>query len=295
MIFFDEDCNARYFRTEPGKLLPKDLDPIVDNLTGSDVSDIVIGTCAQTAMYPGARAIDEFAKGFDIEKGLDQPWFQGQPSPSSFRNAANIKALAALGVDSNDYLLKRAREKGFRAWVTVRMNDQHSTEIPRMPLHCRLWMEHPELRTQSHAPEAGFSYEHKIVRDTFRDVIRENLELYDVDGILLDWMRHVPHFNDGEGEAHIPLINDYMQEIRRMVDDFSAKRGHRILLAARIPATIESARYHGLDGVEWARRGIIDRLVIAPKYLRSFVLDANAWKAAIHIDGFPVTACIDTP
>ena len=295
MIFFDEDCNARYFRAEAGKLKPEDLDSIVDNLAGSDVSDILIGTCAQVAMYPGARAITEFTEGFDIEKGLEQPWFHGQATPALYSNAANIMALAALGIDSNEYLLKRSRAKGFRAWVTIRMNDQHCTEIPKMPLHGRLWMEHPELRTQTHAPEAGFSYEHAIVRDTFRDVIRENLELYDVDGIMLDWMRHVPYFNDGEGEAHIPLMNDYIQEIRRLVDKFSAMRGHRILLAARIPATIESARYHGVDGVEWARRGLVDRLVIAPKYLRSFVLDANAWKAAIGKDGFPVTACIDTP
>lgn len=295
MIFFDEDCNARYFRAEAGKLLPKDLDHIVDALTGSDVTDIIIGTCAQTAMYPGARAINEFTEGFDIEKGIEQPWSFGQPNPSLYRNAANIVALAALGIDSNDYLLKRAREKGFCTWVTVRMNDQHCTDTPKMPLHCRLWMEHPELRTQSHAPEAGFSYEHAIVRDTFRDVIRENLELYDVDGIVLDWMRHVPHFNDGEGEAHITIMNDYMQEIRRMVNDFAAKRGHRIQLAVRIPLTIQSARYHGLDGVEWARRGLVDRLVISPKYLRSFVMDANAWKAAIGREDFPVTACIDTP
>ena len=295
MLFFDEDCNARYYYAEAGTLQPTDLNHIVDSLEGSDVSDIVIGTGAQTAMYPGAKAINEFTEGFEMEKGLCQPWFRGNPKASSYRNAANIKVLASMGVDSNAYLIQRAREKGFHPWVTIRMNDQHGTEIPETPGHSQLWMQHPELRTKSHAPQSGFSYEHPLVRETFRNVIRENLELYDVDGILLDWMRHVPHFNDGEGEAHIPLMNDYLHAIRQMVDEFSARRGHRILLAARIPATIASARFHGLDGVEWAKRGYVDRLVISPKYLRSFTLNAGAWKNAIGNDAFPVTACIDTP
>ena len=296
MLFFDEDCNARYFYREAGTMVPSDLDHIVDDLAGTDVKTLVIGTGAQNAMYPGARAVDEFIAGFEMQKGLKQPWFGDLPgSASIYRNAANIVVLASMGVDSNDYLVRRAREKGLSPWLTIRMNDQHNTWLEHVPGHSRLWSDHPELRTRSHAPQSGLSYEHPVVRETFFDVIKENLTLYDVDGIVIDWMRHVPHFNDGEGASHIPMMNEYMHGIRDLVDGFAARRGHRIQIASRVPATVEQARRHGLDAVEWARRGYIDRIIISPKYLRNYTLDPSAWKAAVGDEKFPVTACIDVP
>ncbi len=296
MIFFDEDCNARYYYAEAGTIMPKDLDHIVDDLLNTDVKVLVVGCGGQTAMYPGAKAIREFVAGFDISKGLDQPWFRGQlGTPAAYRNAANIVVLKNMGVDSNDYLLKRAAAKGLGKWITIRMNDQHCTWLEHSPGHGDLWMDHPELRTQTCAPQSGLSYEHKEVRQMYFDSIREQLELYDVDGIVLDWMRHVPHFNDGEGEKNIPVMNEYIHSIRLLADEYAAKRGHKILIAPRVPATVASARYHGLDAVAWAQAGDIDRIIISPKYLRSYILDPGAWKAAVGNDDFPVTACIDTP
>ena len=295
MLFFDEDCNARYYYAEAGTLLPKDLDHIVDDLKNTDVKSMVIGTGGASAMYPGAKAVNEYIAGFEMEKGLDQPWFCGHPGVWGYRNAANIVVLQKMGCDSNDYLLKRARENGMEAWITIRMNDQHGTWVEKSPGHSQLWMDHPEMRTQTCAPQSGLSFEHPQVREMMFNVIKENLELYDVDGIILDWMRHVPHFNDGEGESFIPVINDYMGEIRKMVDSFAEKRGRRIMIAPRLPASVERARYHGLDGAAWAQKGYIDRLIISPKYLRSYILDPGEWKRAIGRDDFPVTACIDTP
>ena len=291
MLFFDEDSNARYFLAEAGLLKPENLDPIVDDLAGTDVKNLVIGT----AIAPGTMEPNAFLHGFELEKGPDQPWFRGKPSPVLYRHVANVSALRKMGVDSSSYLLKRAKEKGMTAWITVRMNDQHGTWDEQSPGRPKLWKEHPELRTRTCAPQSGLSYEHAAVRDAFFNVIKTNLEFYDFDGIVLDWMRHVPHFDDGDGEHYIPLMNDYLHDIRKLVDSYAEKRNHKILIACRVPATVASAKYHGLDGVAWAKKGYVDRLIISPKYVRSYMLDASRWKKAIGISGFPVTACIDTP
>ena len=295
MLFFDEDCNARYHYSEAGTILPKDLDHIVDDLANTDVKNMVIGTGAGCAMYPGAKAVKEYIAGFEIEKGLNQPWFCGNPSVTGYRNAANIVVLQKMGCDSNAYLLKRAKEKNMAAWITIRMNDQHGTWLEKSPGHSQLWMDHPELRTQTCAPQSGLSFEHAQVREMLYNVIKENLELYDIDGVILDWMRHVPHFNDGEGPKFIPVINKFMCDIKKLVDEFATLRGHKIQIGTRIPASVERARYHGLDGVEWAKQGYVDHLIISPKYLRSYILDPSDWKREIGNENFPVTACIDTP
>ena len=291
MLFFDEDGNTRYIHVEAGSMQPEDLNPIVDDLTGTDVKNMVIGT----SITVGTSDPRDSFRDFDPEKGMDQPYFRGKADIYAYRHAANVVALRKMGVDSSSYLLKRAREKGMTAWITVRMNDQHNTWDEQSRGRPKLWREHPELRTRTCAPQSGFSYEHAAVRDAFFNMVKTNLEFYDFDGIVLDWMRHVPHFDDGTGEHYIPLMNDYLRSIRNLVDSFAEKRKHRILIACRIPATVASAKYHGLDGVAWAKNGYVDRLIISPKYIRSYMLDASQWKKAIGIPGFPVTACIDTP
>ena len=294
MIFFDEDCNSRYYPVEAGTMTVGDLDPLVDKLSGGDVGVFVIGVGGQNAMYPGAKAIDEFIDGFRMELGLEQPWMHGLADKWAYRNAANIVVLLNHGIDSNRYLLDRARLRGMSPWITIRMNDQHGTYLPFSPMHSRLWMEHPEYRTRSHFPESGLSYEHEIVRSRALNIVREVMDLYDADGYVIDWMRIVPHFDDGKGPEHIPEMNALMRGIREYADALSAKRGHRIEIIARVPATVKASLYHGLDAVSWAAEKLVDRLVISPKYIRSYLLDAGAWKKAIGDPDFPVIANIDT-
>ena len=111
----------------------------------------------------------------------------------------------------------------------------------------------------------------------------------------MDWMRHVPYFNEGEGRRFIPIMNEYLSSLRELVNSFASRRGHKIEIAARIPASVAVAKYHGFDGVAWAENGYVDRLIISPKYLRSYSLDPSEWKKNIRKTDFPVTACIDTP
>jgi hypothetical protein len=293
MIFFDEDCNARFYPVEAGTMTTEHLDPIVDKLENSDTAVICIGVNSKMPMFPDSKVMPSFTEGFDMTKGLDQPWMQGQKDVWAYRNAANIMVLHNHGIDSNQYLLERTRCKGMKGWVSIRMNDIHSTWIPRSPQHSALWMDHPELRIRSHFPESGLSYEHQQVRDIFYAVVEEIMEKYDAEGYMIDWMRHVPHFDDGKGEENIPLINQLMQRIRQCADRIAEKRGHAIQVIARVPPTIQSARFHGLDAVQWAQSHWVDTLIISPKYLRSYDLDANSWKKAIGNQEFPVLANID--
>jgi len=293
MIFFDEDCNARFHAVEAGTMTADKLLPIADRLAGTAVGVICIGVNGQNPMYPDSKVMKSFTAGFDIAQGLNQPWMYGSGNVNAYRNAANIVVLRNHGIDSNAFLIEHTRKRGMSPWVSIRMNDQHNTWEERLPGHSELWMNHPELRTHSHAPESGLSYEHEIVRDTFTRLVEEAIDRYDADAYVVDWMRHVPVFDDGTGEKYAHLITDMMARIRKTADRYEASRHHRIEIVTRVPATIAAARYHGLDASVWARAGSVSRIIIAPKYLRSWELNAREWKEAIGDPDFPVIANID--
>ena len=293
MILFDEDSDARYYRVEAGTMTTADLYPLVDRLAGGQTEVFVVGVNAQRACFH-SKICESYLDGFDMAGGMTQPWMEGFSNDRwSYRRSANLKVLERQGIDSNQYLLDRARGAGMKAWVTIRMNDQHATYYQRHPIHTNYWMDHPELRVQSLAPEGGFDYAHECVRTHFADFVCEVIDTYDADGYVIDWMRQLIYFDEGQGEAHIPDIDAMMRRFRLHADAVGARRGKRLQIIARVPTTIRMSRFHGFDGVEWAKQGWVDRLVLSPRYIRDYDIDPRPWKAAIGNQDFPVSVCIE--
>jgi hypothetical protein len=293
MILFDEDSDSRYYRVEAGTMTTADLDPLVDRLAGGHTGVFVIGVNAQRACFP-SKVCESYLDGFDMAGGVTQPWMEGFSKDLwSYRRSANMKVLEKQGIDSSRYLIDKARAAGMQAWCTIRMNDQHCTYFQRHPIHTNYWMDHPELRVQSLAPEGGFDYAHACVRNHFADFVCEVIDYYDADGFVIDWLRQLIYFDEGQGEAHIHDINAMMERFRRHADVVGARRGKRIEIIGRVPTTIRMSRFHGFDGVEWAKRGWVDRLVLSPRYIRDYDIDPRPWKAAIGNQDFPVSVCIE--
>ena len=57
-----------------------------------------------------------------------------------------------------------------------------------------------------------------------------------------------------------------MRDVRKLVADAAAKRGHPIRLGVRVPSRPEVAAGLGLDAVAWAKEGLIDLLVVTPRW-----------------------------
>ncbi|OQA85878.1 MAG: hypothetical protein BWY31_01645 [Lentisphaerae bacterium ADurb.Bin242] len=292
MIFFDEDCNARFHGVEAGTMTGDDLDGLVDHLKDTGVKYFIVGVNGLGACFP-SRIMQPVLEGFDMKKGLFQE--EGKIEAWPYRFRANMTVLQEQGIDSNQYLLDRAREKGLAPMVTIRMNDQHGNENAKgpWPLRWKLWTDRPDLRISRMYPPGAFDYAKEEVRRTFLAFVLETMEFYDADGYVIDWMRHLPYFDDGTGETHAPLLTEMMTKIREGARKLEDRRRHSIQIIARIPSDIQRALYYGMDGVEWANRKLVDRLVPSPKYIRDYTIDAASWRNAIHDKNFPVTICIE--
>ncbi|MBC8874685.1 MAG: hypothetical protein H8E44_35055 [Planctomycetes bacterium] len=162
------------------------------------------------------------------------------------------------GVDPFAVCVTRCRERGVSPWMSMRMNDTHY--IDDATKTSKLWQQHPELRR---AERSGYDFSHKQVRDHYLALVAELMDRYDCDGIELDWVRFPSHFKSGQEQQGREYLNDFMRRAHQLAEQATAKRGHPVKIAARIPAVPEFAQGLGMDGVAWAREGWADILILA--------------------------------
>lgn len=176
------------------------------------------------------------------------------------------KLLNDKGIDLYAQVLKRARaHKGVEGWISMRMNDIHGVEDPRTMTLSQFWLRRPDLwrvpfDSSRNYPPRAFDYAHKEVRDLYLAAARELFERYDMDGLDADWTRFPWYLTPGKEKELAYLLTDFMREIRKMANEFAAKRGHPIRVCATVLSSPEANERVGTDPVRWAKEGLVDAL-----------------------------------
>ena len=294
-ILFNEDDSHRFFLDPPGDMKPARLDSIVDKLAESHVTTMLICCCAKNTNFE-SKVWDVYGKGFDSDKDNDQPFFGDAPKSerdTHRRWAYNLKMMLDAGVDPTQRMIDRCRTRDISPWVSIRMNDAHDSGARTSPLHSRFWMEHPEFRFAGPNFNA-LNYGLKPVRDHMMELIREVCDRYDMDGLELDWIRFPMHFRRGEEIEGGKALTEWMVEVREVVRAAEKKWKHPILLMTRVPARPEVSMSMGLDAVTWARRGLIDHLIVAPFWATTdFDIPVEQWIALLKGTSVGVTAGLE--
>jgi len=65
---------------------------------------------------------------------------------------------------------------------------------------------------------------------------------------------------DVNTETRISVLNDYHRRIRAMLDEAGRRKGRRLLLSVRVPATLDECGSLGYDPATYIREGLIDIL-----------------------------------
>jgi len=91
-------------------------------------------------------------------------------------------------------------------------------------------------------------------------------------------MRFGYHLTPGHEREEAPVLTAFVKDVRACTEAWAAKRGHRIWLGARVPAHPDAAAGLGMDGVAWARAGLVDLLVPCPFWASSdFDIPVELW------------------
>jgi hypothetical protein len=212
----------------------------------------------------------------------------------------NFLNLEKEGTDLIAASLTRAKKDGMEAFITYRMNDLHfndpSTKCPLV--YSEFWYSHPEFWVNDDSPgwhaHNALDFAHKEVRNHKLAAITEQLEKYDmIDGFDLDFMRFIVYFKQGQGRKNAPLITQLVKDIRAKVDSVSARRGKKILLSVRVPASVGTCLDKGLDIKEWIRLKLVDFVSIGVHWRGEPALPVSQFRKELGQVTVPIYASID--
>lgn len=251
-----------------------DVEALVDTYAGTQVCQLMFNVNAMRAAYRSA-VWESFAD-------RDEAWM-ARAAANERHVVRNLQLLDQRGLDRFSIWIDRARTRGISPWLSVRMNDVHCIEEPDFFGHSTFWKEHPQYRRNwpggKQWIDQALDYAIPEVREHHLALIREILERYDADGIELDWMRFGYHFKPGHEAEGGEILHDFVRQVREMTRAWSARRGHRVGLAARVPSRPDAAVGLGLDGARWARAGLIDQLIVTPFWTSAdFDIPVPLWR-----------------
>jgi len=218
--------------------------------------------------------------------------------------------LLRAGHDPIAVALEFCHSHNLQFFPSFRMNDVHESRHKnwartaiwkRENPHCLLGKHGDDHRYPMSSPRAWWAakdYAVAEVRDRQFLVIEEMCEMYDLDGVELDWLRSPLFFEptmdlEPVAQKHIDIMNQFVRRIRRMTERVAKKRSRPLLVAVRVPMSVERSLAIGLDVQTWLREDLADVLIVGAGYVPMAMAQSvrNMVAFARPFD-VPVYACI---
>jgi len=209
------------------------------------------------------------------------------------RFAPNMtRALLDRGIDPLKAMVDFGAKHRMEVFWSFRVNDTHDGYLtdygPLLFAVNRLKNAHPEylMGDPQHLPKYGawsaVNYGLPEVRELAFRYVEEVCQNYAVDGVELDFFRHPLFFkNNSAGlpcdDADRQQMTGLVRRIRAMTEAEGRKRGRPILLAMRVPDSVEYSRAVGIDLERWLADGLLDLLIV------SSYLQFNAWDYSVQL------------
>lgn len=199
-------------------------------------------------------------------------------NPGHRRAYENTKALIAAGNDPPKVIVEQGHKARMEVFISFRMNDCHEGIPPLGSVihRCKLKQDHPEYVLDKitsdkfpgyipgYVPWSGLddalNYAYPGVRQYYFGVIEEVCQLYDLDGVEMDFQRHPRFFKEKEVEKNRAVMTGFVRRVRKRMDEIGKAKGRRLSLAVRVPPSFDACLRLGLDVRTWLKEGWIDIL-----------------------------------
>lgn len=203
-----------------------------------------------------------------------------------------MEALLREGVDPLRVMVDFCNKNKLEVFCSFRMNDNHDgTNAEYAPLIFRankFKNAHPELllgrieKRPKIGAWASVDYGRAEIRELAFRFAEEVCNNYDIDGIELDFFRHPVFFKStsrGETatEEERAAMTDLIARIRTTADKIGKARGRPILIAVRVPDSVEYCHAIGLDLDRWMADDLLDL------YIAAGTFQLNDWKYSVDL------------
>lgn len=149
---------------------------------------------------------------------------------------------------------------------------------------------HPDWTLKTWWPHGLWNFAVPAVRECTVRTLLEVVQRYDVDGVQLDFARHVPCLPPGRQWELREHVTALVRDVRRMLLQRAQERGRPLLLAAKVPRNLEGCRADGFDVQQWAQEQLVDLFTLGS---RSADVDLAAFRQLTAGRGIKLQPCFD--
>jgi hypothetical protein len=187
------------------------------------------------------------------------------------------------GVDWVDKLVNETRRRKLEVFWNHRISEVECLPeggLSKLPQPLKL--EHPDwVVPTSWWPQGLWNLAAAGLREHKVAMLRELAMRYDLDGIQIDFSRHVPCLPVGRQWELREHVTQFMRTVRQMLLEVAGHRGRPLLLAAKVPQNLPGCRVDGFDLSAWAEFRLVDLLTLGS---RSMDVDVEGIRAAVGSD-----------
>ena len=241
----------------------EDLYPFMDIYLNTQITDVLINNFCQFSLTPSKV----FSSSSDIYLRTVE---NGVPCDHKEKHKGIHKLLTEYGLDAYGIWVDRCNQTGLKPWMTIRMNDCHCPDDITCFLRSDFFYEARDngwnIGKQYGYYRYCFDYAVPEVRQKMLDYIEEQLDRYDVGGLELDFMREPYCFDYINNKNCIPIMNDFIRNVKKIVTEAEKKHGHKIEISARLMRDIDQNLVLGFDARTWAREGLVDSITPTPRW-----------------------------
>lgn len=201
--------------------------------------------------------------------------------------------MLAAGTDPLRVMTDFGKQHGIEVFWSFRLNDTHDGSSadygPIMFRANQLKLAHPDwlIGAATAKPKYGAWSAVDFTRAEIRNLafryVEEVCQNYTVDGVELDFFRHPVFFKRAAmsgtecNDEERTLMTDLLRRIRTMTETEGLKRGRPILLAVRVPDSVEYCRTVGIDLEKWLKEGLLDL------WVTSGYFQLNDWSYSVEL------------
>lgn len=218
--------------------------------------------------------------------------------PSKFLDPlvnADFQKWRDLGIDPVGRLLAEARKRGLEIFWHHRFSEvdlnRSGAGAAWKDVAAPLKQAHPDWVLKTEWWHHGlWNAAVPAVREHTVRALREVAEMYDLDGVQIDFARHVPCLPPGRQWELRDHVTELMRMTRRMAQEVATGRKRPLLVAAKVPRNLEGCRADGFDVEVWAKENLVDILTLGS---RSADVDVAAFRRVTAGRNIKLHPCFD--
>jgi hypothetical protein len=277
IIYNDDTCTLR---TAPPPHTLASLAGALDYLKGTQVDCLCWCVGDQVAYAWPSKVIENI---YDLKAKV----------PSDYAGWSDTRdimlSLHLQGIDYLPHFIRRAHDQGLSFVASFRMNDTHIKSYPTSNMSPDFWKTHQHYRIWDAVDgksyyNAALDYSFTEVRTRYHDAIAEVLQMYEVDGIELDFTRSPYFFQPFEAWEKREILTQFVRDIGALLERVGKERGRPQTLILRIPSRERVLRTGGIDAWQWIQERLAPILVIS-ELCGNFNQDITAWREACRESG----------